>query len=157
MHNQRSGWGGSRVGAGRKPKDKRPASPFAVVHGARSLESALNVDGDPSRGALADPPSDLPVELQDFWRSHAPLAIERKTLHKATVPAFKLLCELYAKKVLVNAMVDKGALGGLRVYMQLCKQVEGLMARFRLAPFGKAEESEKPKVAVNPFAQVAAK
>ncbi len=151
-----SGWGGRRVGAGAKPKPKPPVSPFAVLHGGRQLEAALTLpaDADP---ALCEPPADLPSEQQDFWRTHAPLAVERRTLTKATVPAFKLLCELHAKKVMVGTMVDKGALGGLRVFMQLSKQVESLMARFCLAPFGKPATSEKPKPAANPWAQIVSK
>lgn len=110
---------------------------------------------DPDPDDLTLPPGDLPPEQQDFWREYAPLAVERKTLAPATVPAFRLLCELHAKKTLVSGMVDKGALGGLRVFMQLAKQVEALMARFCLAPFGKpAVGSEKPKAPVNPWAQI---
>jgi hypothetical protein len=135
-----SGWGGARVGAGKKPKAKT----FAVLQG--DFTQGSDVSGD-----LLVPPRDLPKEQHDFWRTHAPLAIERNTLTIATTPAFRLLCELDAKKTLVGKMVDKGALGGLRVFMQLSKQVEGLMARFCLAPFGKPVKSEKPKKAENPF------
>lgn len=149
----RAGWGGPRVGAGRKPQAKPPVSPFAMLRGGQQLENALTLP-DP---ALCEPPADLPSDQQAFWRVHAPLAVERKTLTKATVPAFKLLCELYAKKVMVGQMVDKGALGGLRIFLQLCKQVEALMARFCLAPFGKPATSEKPKVTENPWSQVAGK
>jgi len=55
----------------------------------------------------------------------------------------------------VSGMVDKGALGGLRVFMQLAKQVENLMGRFCLAPFGKAANPNKPKATTNPWAQIA--
>lgn len=155
------GWGGPRVGAGRKPKPKtdRPVSPFAIVHGGRRLEEALAppVIDDPVDRQLCDPPPSLPLDQQAFWREHAPLAIERRTLTPATVPTFRLLCELHAKKVMVGGMVDKGALGGLRVFMQLAKQVESLMARFCLAPFGKPAKPEKPKAAANPWASLAAK
>lgn len=131
-------------------------SPFAMLNGGRTLEAALSLPTPPDQ-ALAQPPTNLPVEQQPFWLEHAPLAIERKTLTKATVPAFRLLCELHAKKTMVGQMVDKGALGGLRIFLQLCKQVEALMARFCLAPFGKPATSEKPKVTENPWSQVAGK
>lgn len=127
------------MGAGKKPV----AKPFALVNGGGAQEPT----------DLSGPPSDLPDDQQAFWREHAPLAIERSTLTPATVPAFRLLCELNAKRVMVGGMVDKGALGGLRVFMQLCKQVETLMARFCLAPFGKAVDgSGRKKTAENPFA-----
>lgn len=138
------GWGGSRVGAGKKPKPK----PLTMV--PRDQRSAT-VDAT----ELATPPADLPADQREFWRVHAPLAIERDTLTAATVPAFRLLCELDAKKTMISGLVDKGALGGLRVFLQLAKQVEALMARFCLAPFGKPLKTEKPKAAVNPFAQIA--
>lgn len=158
-----AGWGGARVGAGAKPKPKpdRPASPFAVHTGGRpDSAQALARDVQPPPAVpseLFEPPADLSEGQQEFWRQYAPLAVERKTLTPATVPAFRLLCELHAKKDLVGTMVDKGALGGLRVFMQLAKQVETLMARFCLAPFGKPTTSDKPKVASNPFAGFAAK
>lgn len=139
-----SGWGGSRPGAGKKPKPK----PLGVV----GVINAQTVD-DPDDLCL--PPTDLSTEQQDFWRSYAPLAVERNTLTPSTVPAFRLLCRLHAKMVLVESMVDKGALGGLRVFMQLAKQVESLMARFCLAPFGKPAKSEKVKPKDNPWASLA--
>lgn len=131
-------WGGARVGAGKKPRPK----PVLVADGRSE---------DEVREDLEMPPADIHPDGQAFWRDYAPLAFERKTLTEATVPAFRLLCELHAKKMMVSVMVDKGALGGLRVYMQLAKQVETLMARFCLAPFGKSAGPEKVKPKVNPF------
>lgn len=148
------GWGGARVGAGKKPKPKTkplPISPFAIMPGGRIA------DDPPIDRTHAEPPADLPVEQQPFWRVAALLAIERGTLVEATVPAFRMLCELEAKKIVVGDLIDKGALGGLRIYLQLCKQVEGLMGRFCLAPFGKPIKAEKPKQKSNPWAQVMTK
>lgn len=135
---QHTGWGGARVGTGPKPIP----------------QTEDQTEDDAEAEDLALPPSDLPPEQQAFWRTYAPFAIERKTLTAATVPAFRLLCELHGKKTMVGAMVDKGALGGLRVFMQLAKQVESLMGRFCLAPFGKPTFSEKPKKDVNPWAKL---
>lgn len=135
-------WGGARIGAGRKPKQKDPVSPFAVFPGRKLTDRREPID----LSALLESPKDLPPDQQAFWCAHAALAIERKTLTPATVPAFRLLCELQAKKAMVGQMVDKGALGGLRIFLQLAKQVETLMARFCLAPFGKpVPPAEKPK------------
>lgn len=150
-----SGWGGSRVGAGRKPtkrKDKpEPFRPFAIVPPSQPSPAPHAADDCSTDQCSTDQPSDLPADQRAFWALHAPLAVERGTLTDATVPAFRLLCELEAKKAMVGTMVDKGALGGLRVFLQLSKQVEGLMARFCLAPFGKPVKGEKPKVASNPW------
>jgi hypothetical protein len=144
----KSGWGGARVGAGKKPQPK----PVSVIPG-RFATPPVNVPD--SDADLLVPPDDLPEDQRECWRLYAPLAIERQTLTQATVPAFRLLCELHAKKTMVSGMVDKGALGGLRVFMQLAKQVENLMGRFCLAPFGKAANPNKPKAAPNPWAQIA--
>ena len=142
------GWGGARVGAGKKP---RPKAKFGIVSGGR-VDAPVDAVVDSRPQPLAEPPVDMTPEQQGFWKACAPLAIERRTLIDATVPAFRMLCELHAKKVLVGSMVDKGALGGLRVYLQLSKQVESLMARFCLAPFGKpATKTEAPKAAANPW------
>jgi hypothetical protein len=132
-----NGWGGGRVGAGKKPE----AKPLSLVEGNEA-------------NGLCLPPSDLPPDQQAFWRDYAPLAVERSTLTESTVPAFRLLCELHAKKAMIGTMVDKGALGGIRVFMQLAKQVESLMARFCLAPFGKPAKTERAKPAANPWSQV---
>lgn len=139
------GWGGARVGAGKKPRPKAPKSPFTVFNGAKEITA----------DECLEPPDDLPPDQQAFWRANAPLAVERQTLTPSTVPTFRLLCELHAKKVLVVKKIDEGELGGLRIFAQLAKQIEGLMARFCLAPFGKPATGEKKKKAVNPFAQVA--
>lgn len=138
-----TGWGGARVGAGAKPVS-RPLS--MVPHGLAEASASGEDEVD-----LSQPPADLTEDARAFWVDYAPLAVERKTLTLSTVPSFRLLCELHAKKAMVGGMVDKGALGGLRVFMQLAKQVESLMARFCLAPFGKPAVSERPKVAVNPW------
>src|SRR5689334_9418788 len=106
-----SGWGGARVGAGRKPE---PA-PLAVIRPGVTGESGEGED--PKAEDLSQPPADLPEVQQEFWRTYAPFAIERKTLTASTVPAFLLLCELYGKKAMVSGLVNKGELGGLRVYM----------------------------------------
>ncbi len=154
------GWGGARPGSGPKPRPKpeKPVNPFELVHGGKKLADGLVPHLEtPSDQALQEPPADLPQLEQEFWRVHAPLAIERRTLTKATASAFRLLCELHAKKVMVGGMVDKGALGGLRIFLQLSKQVEMSMARFCLAPFGKPLVAEKPKAIVNPWQQMASK
>lgn len=143
-------WGGSRVGAGRKPKLKaeKAASPFSVFTGGKTTP----IEPIEPPKDLNEPPANLPEDQKQFWRDHAPLAIAKDTLIAETVPAFVLLCELHAKKVVVGKLVDEGQMGGLRVFLQLSKQVEGLMARFCLAPFGKPLKAPKPAATANPWA-----
>jgi len=85
--------------------------------------------------------------------------MERRTLTAETVPAFAMLCELEVRRRAIAAEFEKGepSPAGLRIFAQFAKQVEGLMARFCLAPFGKPATSDKPKAAVNPWAAVAGK
>jgi phage terminase small subunit len=133
------------------------------------------LESDPGVSAL--PPENLPAEQREFWHSYAGLAIEKRTLTSHTVAAFLLLCELDAEKRAVKATIEADGRTFLKVtvdgagvehqelkahpltsaYGRLAKAVETLMARFGLAPFGKAELPMAKKVAANPWAQVAAK
>jgi terminase small subunit-like protein len=128
-------------------------------------------------GVSGLPPEDLPVDHRDFWHRYAMLAIEKRTLTVHTVAAFRLLCELEAEKQATKATIDRDGRTFLKVtvdgagvehqelkahpltgaYGRLAKAVEALMARFGLAPFGKAEPPMAKKVAANPWAQVAQK
>lgn len=137
-----TGWGGPRSGAGRKPRAKRWGKKPAVV------SFPVYSDPDPS---LLEPPGTLPALQRDVWRDWAPLALERRTLSAETAPGFAMLCELEVKRQALGLADDD------RLYLLACKQVEGLMGRFCLAPFGKPVVSEKPKQAVNPFAALGGK
>lgn len=159
--------GGSRVGSGRKPK-AGTVQPFTpVVH-----QGGLDVSG------LAVPPSDLPEGQDGFWRSYAGLAVEQGTLTAHTVAAFRLLCELDAEKRETKATIDRDGRTYIKVvvdgagnehqelkahplksdYAKLAKSVETLMARFKLAPFGKPElPTRKTKPAANPWSKVVGK
>lgn len=123
------------------------------------------------------PPEDLPVDERDFWHRYAADAIQKGTLTVHTVAAFRLLCEMDAEKRKTRATMDVDGRTFLKVtvdgagvehqelkahpltgaYGRLAKMVEALMARFGLAPFGKAEASARPAVAVNPYAKLAGK
>jgi hypothetical protein len=144
-----TGWGGTRSGAGRKPQAKRGKNkPSLVPFPAYS-------EPDPS---LKEPPDGLPEAQRRFWLKWAPLALERRTLSRETVPGFEMLCELAARchSMALEFEMSEVPLkpADVRLYLQATKQVEGLFGRFCLAPFGKPVVSEKPKQAVNPFAQV---
>ncbi len=139
-----AGWGGARVGAGKKPK-RKPVSPFAVFDGGKPPDDPVDV-------SILEPPSDLSPAEQSFWRIYAPLALKQGTFIPEYMGDFRLLCEVLAKKAVIGTMVDKGALGGLRVWMQLVTQADKLLGRFCLAPFGKPAKPDKPKREANPFA-----
>ena len=161
-----AGWGGRRTGAGAKP-----TRPVMRRLGARAVSEAEDV------GVSAIPPEDLPAEQRDFWHRYAALAIEKRTLTVHTVGAFLLLCEMDAEKRATKATIEKDGRTYIKVtvdgtgteheelkahpltsaYGRLAKAVEALMARFGLAPFGKAEPIMAKAKAVNPWAQVAQK
>jgi hypothetical protein len=148
---QSTGWGGARVGTGQK--------------GNRELVEVTDA-------TLAVPPPDVPQDEAHFWSEYAYLAIEKGTLTKHTVAAWRLLCELDAEKRATRATLDKDGRTFLKVtvdgagvehqelkahpltgaYGRLAKAVEALMARFGLAPFGKAEPRKNVE-AVNVWAE----
>ena len=103
------------------------------------------------------PPADLSSEEGDVWAVLAPLAIEVRTLTRHTEPSFRLLCGLAAERRAVQRQIERDgrtvprplskaggeSRPGLKLHplvaprFKLYKQVETLMARFCLAPFGK--------------------
>jgi hypothetical protein len=124
----------------------------------------------------AVPPEDLPVDQRDFWHRCAVRAIDQGTLTADTVAGFRLLCELDVERQATKATIDRDGRTYIKVtidgagqehqelkahplksdYAKLSKAVEGLMARFKLAPMGKAEGRQRAQsVAPNPWAQVA--
>ena len=152
------GGGGARVGAGRKPK---PRGVLLAMDGTRrtdglppALQPALQPPGPTDEAELCAPPADLPAAQRPFWTAWAPLAIACHTLTPATVPGFRLLCELAVTQTKVAALIDAGALGGLRIWLQVTRQVENLLARYCLTSFGKPVTLERKQPAVNPWARL---
>lgn len=161
--------GGSRVGSGRKPKEALSFKPTV-----ETFRPEL-IDGGKADGIGL--PDDLPADQRQFWQQYAALAIEKRTLTKHTVPAFRLLCELDAEQRVVKKTIDHDGRTFMKVtvdgsgqehqelkahplkadYAKLAKQVETLMARFSLAPFGKPTEGAGRKTAANPWTQVSGK
>lgn len=157
--------GGARTGAGRKPQRPRVQTFTPAVHQGGRADAAVSLI----------PPEDLPTDEREFWHRYAPNAIEKGTLTPNTLAGFRLLCEMDAEKRKTRAKMDEDGRTFLKVtvdgagvehqelkahpltstYGRLAKAVEALMARFGLAPFGKAEPAARTKPAVNPFAQVA--
>lgn len=167
-------WGGARVGAGKKPKGEHAIrirrAPLAVVNQAPDVDGA-----DEPVSVMA--PDDLPANQRVFWQENAPKAIAQGTLTWRTVSGFRLLCEQDADRLKIKKTVDKDGWTFIKVtvdgagqehqelkahplirdYRALCKSVETLMARFKLAPFGKAEIQVKPKRDVNPWGSFGAR
>lgn len=141
--------GGARPGSGPKPRSR----PFEVIEGGGSDAGKIKK------------PDGLTADQDAFWDEYAPLAVERRTLTPATTPAFRLLCELQEERVAVKRTLDKDGRTYIKVtvdgagteheelkahplkadYAKLSKQVETLMGRFLLAPFGKPLTIAQPK------------
>ncbi len=161
------------MGAGKKPQGMRAIKPRhkPEVVVLQSLDGGKVDDGVESL-----PPEDLPVEQKAFWQRNAARAIAQGTLTGRTVEAFRLLCELDEERRAVKATIDRDGRTFLKVtvdgagvehqelkahplkgdYARLAKQVENLMGRFKLAPFGKAETTIRAqKVQINQWSQVA--
>lgn len=120
------------------------------------------------------PPEDLPADQRDFWHRNAPKAVAQGTLTARTVEAFRMLCELDTERRATKQTIDEQGRTYIKAwtdssgqeheelkahpmvarYDRLSKQVENLLARFKLAPFGKAEMVAKPKPAANPWSAV---
>lgn len=166
-------WGGARIGSGQKPKGER-----AIRSRRKPQPVALqSIDGGRiDEGVSATAPEDLMADQRDFWQRNAPRAIAQGTLTGRTVEAFRLLCELDAERRATKKTIDRDGRTFLKVtvdgagvehqelkahplkgdYARLSKQVENLMARFKLAPFGKAEATIRSKTVVaNPWGAVA--
>lgn len=165
--------GGARTGAGRKPIGLtaiRPRRKPEIV-ALQSIEGGRIDDG-----VSSVPPEDLSSTEKAFWQRNAGRAIAQGTLTSRTAEAFRLLCELDEERRAVKATIDRDGRTFIKVtvdgagqehqelkahplkgdYSRLSKQVENLMARFKLAPFGKAEATIKSKtVQANPWGAVA--
>jgi hypothetical protein len=125
------------------------------------------IAGGSDAGVSQIAPSDLGLVERQFWHHYAADAIAARTLTPRTVSAWRLLCELDARRQRMLALLEKAEgltdqdgrtyLDSLiklsRVYAVLVMRAESLMARFGLAPMGKPIES--PRRGRNPWEAVA--
>ena len=124
----------------------------------------------------ADPvkmPSGLTPDERVIWRRWAPLAMAKRTLTPQTLPGFIFLIEREVERRAMKAAIDRDGPTAtvtttkgettietiianplLSSYYKLAKLIEVNLARFGLAPFGKAEP-ELPKPApFNPWSEI---
>ncbi len=154
--------GGARVGAGR-PRKNKTAAPRQDPKGPPGGRTKAAPE---PKGTSPDPPSSLSAPRAEFWRLYAPHAIAAGTLTPQTEGAWHLLCELVAEKdAIMKAIEDDGrtvvrhkfdddgnevakevrAHPLIPAYRALAQRVEQMMARFALAPMGKAAGGAAPK------------
>lgn len=149
MAGKGSGWGGARIGAGRRPNSVE----------AGILSGALKAGDRPVARPIELIPA--PAELRDaeklFWDTWAPFACRARTLTPATVGEFRALCAmavdceaLHAERRLAGW--TKRGLALSREWRNLRVRVEVGRRAFQLAPVGKAmdDTSGTPGV-LDPF------
>lgn len=136
-----NGHGGSRPGSGRKPKN-------AVLRG---LDGGAGKRGPASAAVAVAPleefaaPDTLTMDQRHVWLRLAPHAFAARTLTKATMEAFLLLC----RNVVIEQALSASAFAGNADHRGMIQRVDAEMAAFSLRPVGKpifeAEpEAEKP-------------
>ena len=140
--------GGRRPGAGRKPKD---AALRAIDGGAakgRTVGAPVialpttNSDQVPEACEEFQAPDSLTREQRQIWLQLAPFAFANRTLTRGTALAFERLC----KHVALERELERGELAGGSDHRGMIQRVDAELARFMLAPFGKAVY-ERPAVA----------
>lgn len=150
--------GGSRPGAGRKPKGSKvvgmDGKPRADVL-PPSMQTAVVPAPD---SPLIEPPADLSDARKAIWRTWAPHALAEGTLTEATASGFREFTERMAVKNRLWAQVEEGAPGwgdAFKLWEKASKLVNVSMKEFKLTAFGKPAAPAKPKASANPFAAFA--
>lgn len=142
--------GGWRPGSGRKPKS---AVEKALGGDAGHRAKVLPGPGLAAPPLIApivgiDPPVDLTVEERGVWDALAPHALRLRTLTPGTALAFRMLC----RNVVLEQQLGTGGDKGGPNHRGILQRVDAQLARFCLAPFGKAiYEAEVEAKPVNPL------
>lgn len=121
------GWGGKRVGSGRKPVPKG-----AAAHVLQHPSVPPTTNGTPDVEEF-DAPDSLTKEERDIWLKQAPHAFANGTLHYATALSFERYCRIV---VLERKESESSARGGSN-HRGLLKQVNAYELQFLLTPCGK--------------------
>lgn len=140
--------GGARPGAGRKPKS---AVETAVLGDPGHRGRVLPGPGAGQVPVVAPievfaPADDVPSEDRQVWLLLAPHAFAARTLTRATELSFRLLCR---NVVIERALALVGA--GSANHRGMIQRVDAELAKFCLAPFGKAIYEAEPDAPANPL------
>ena len=143
-----NGHGGSRPGAGRKPKSShlRGLDGGAGHRGAAPAAPKATVEVEEF-----DAPNSLTLEQRRVWMELAPHAFAARTLTKGTMESFVMLC----RNVLIERGLAAGALAGTADHRGMIQRVDAEMAAFNLRPCGKAIYEAEPdgKAPANPLSR----
>lgn len=141
-----NGHGGSRPGAGRKPKSTVLRS-FDGGAGKRRAPAATV----PVEVEEFDAPNSLTMEQRHVWMEFAPEAFQKRTLNKSTMGSFVIFC--------CNVIVMRGYYGtpvqGGSDHRGMIQRVQADLSAFSLRPCGKAiyEAPEDAQQPVNPLSR----
>lgn len=147
------GSGGTRVGAGRKPK----GAVMHAIHGTKGAQAAVTAASTaPTAAEMRVTAPELPPSVRRIWDELAGQATAAGTLVPGTMADFVEMCRLRAHTDdLYAAFLKEGYTDfGLkleRAYRGSVQRLETKMRAFRLAPIGKELAStgqEKPKSAL---------
>ena len=114
------GSGGRRAGSGQKGKRG-----IVLAH-PRAAAAPIET---------FDPPPMLRGKARGVWCALAPLAFEARTLTRATEIAFIILCR---NVVLEQKLASTAKTAGRSNHRGMIQRVDAELAKFCLAPFGKA-------------------
>lgn len=140
MKSKGSGWGGSRVGAGRKPKSAAERALDGGASHGRVLQHP-NAPAPPATPPAAPPvldeadaPNDLEGPARKVWLRLAPLAMAKGTLTKDEGLAFEILCRnVVLEDEYAKSRVDAGGPN----HRGIIKIVDTELSRFGLHGMGK--------------------
>lgn len=146
-----NGWGGSRAGAGRKPKGTR----ILRLHGGRERPDRKRAKGAPEEAQSApvvapEPvkaPEDLAEAVKKVWDELAPMALEAGTLTTRTMSAFVMLC----RNVVLERQLAGTPLAGGKDHRGMLQWVASRFKDFAIAPFGKPVTQQPAAKPVDPF------
>lgn len=136
----RAGWGGKRIGAGRKRKRPRPAEVYPHPSSAH-LPPPLE-PGDPVEPF--EPSAELTPEARAVWDRQAPHAFKIGTLTRASAYAFERYCYVSA----LEARAAREHAGGPD-HRGVLKLLQAYEVHFALIPSGRAM-ADAPKVQTAP-------
>lgn len=124
-------WGGARVGAGRKRKERQPrvvAHPSAPVPVVPEPAEPVGAPFEPF-----DAPADLEADARAVWDRQAPHALRVRTLTPERADSFARYCRMVVKeRALWNDSTCNDAAHG-----RLRKEINALELQFKLTGDGK--------------------
>lgn len=142
------GSGGSRAGAGRKPKSNLERLVTGDPGHRGRLLAHPNAGSVPAVAPVEefDAPNDLSTAERLVWLELAPFAFAARTLLKSTSYAFRLLCR---NIVLERELSSSVEMRGTANHRGIVQRVDAELLRFSLCPNGKAVYEAQPDAPVN--------